>query len=668
MVIGQRATRLCCLTALLLSSSFAGCKAPGQGDLSKPTEPAPQTKPAAVMPEVFTLDQGRMMADIEFLASDQQNGRYTLNDDLQQSVDFLVTRYRDLGIGPVGDSFTHPYKLVTGVSVRTPPQLRFVTGKRTREVDAAAIVPMGQSGSGEVTAPVVFVGYAAKAEAVPGKPGDPDSGIPETPGRPGYDDLEGIDVKGKIALVLLDAPGRPNLREIFRVLQEINADFTDRVGPLKQANNLGGLTKLHRDIHNRLVALLGPMVPGLDLQKTLWPMSEDPMQLALNLQQDVFAPIMANLSSVPGPQFSMEAGQISTKVERLAEAGAVGVIAVRGPRSFVDQKTRDADKLPALGKTRARQMTGEEPLPVVQIQWKAAEQHLKGAKVSLAKLQKTIDTELKPQSRALDIEATLVTDLSHSVREVPNVLAAIPGTTRPDEYVIIGAHYDHIGTDGEHGQCAAIEADGKKDNICNGADDNASGTAMVLELARAFAELPQKPERTIVFTHFSGEELGLYGSKAMANNPPFALDNVVAMVNLDMVGRLGRRGLAIGGIHSSEQWMPLLDKLGNRDMTVIYEGSVTARSDHASFYAHKIPVLFFFTGIHSDYHRAGDHADKINVQGMQSIGELVSGVMLAVANGYPMHYAKPGKNGGMSSGLPGQDPDTLVKKVKGTKH
>ncbi|MGB1012658.1 MAG: M20/M25/M40 family metallo-hydrolase, partial [Nannocystaceae bacterium] len=639
-------TRLCCLTALSLFPLLTACK-PAGGDLSQPApstspEPAPDTA-------FFTLDQGRMMADIEFLADDQRNGRFTLNEDLKLSVDYLVARYQQLGIAPLGDSYLHTYKLVTGVSAVAPPQLAFTVGKRSKKVDAKHIAPLAPSGTGEVTAPVVFVGYAAKAEAVPGKPGDPESGIPETPGRPAYDDLAGVDVKGKIAMVLLDSPGRPSLREVFRVLQEINAEFEKRVGPLKQAKDVPGLKKLHADIHAKLVGLLSPMLPGVDVAKILWPLPEDPMSLGLSLQQDVFAPVMAKAADIPGPQFGMETGQLGAKLKRLRKAGAVGVIAVRGPRSFVDDKTRKEDKLPDLGKTRTREVTQDTPLPVVQMQWKAADRYLRPAKVSLTGLQKTIDTKLEPQSKALNFEATLATSMATKTIEVPNVVATIPGSENPDEIVVIGAHYDHIGTDGENGHCKPIE----DDKICNGADDNASGTAMVLELARAFAQHNPKPKRTLVFTHFSGEELGLYGSRAMVRNPPFDLKSVVAMVNLDMVGRLGRRGLAIGGIHSSEQWMPLLDELGNRDMTVIYEGSVTSRSDHAGFFKRNIPVLFFFTGIHGDYHRAGDHADKVNIQGMEAIGEIVSGVMLALGNGYPLTFSKPGKNGGISQGLPG---------------
>jgi Zn-dependent M28 family amino/carboxypeptidase len=186
---------------------------------------------------------------------------------------------------------------------------------------------------------------------------------------------------------------------------------------------------------------------------------------------------------------------------------------------------------------------------------------------------------------------------------------------------------------------------------------------MVLEIARAFKRAGIEPRRTVIFTHFAGEELGLFGSRALAGNPPWDKEKVVAMVNLDMVGRLGRRGLAVGGIGSSADWMPLLDRIGANGMSVLYERAVATRSDHANFYREQVPVLFFFTGIHADYHRAGDHADKINVDGLQSIGEVVGEVMAALADGYEVRYTPPKDGDGLSNGLPGDDPSTVEKRV-----
>ena len=193
---------------------------------------------------------------------------------------------------------------------------------------------------------------------------------------------------------------------------------------------------------------------------------------------------------------------------------------------------------------------------------------------------------------------------------------------------------------------------------------NASGTAMILELARAFAERGERPRRTLVFAHFAGEELGLRGSEALAEVAPFDLAKVKAMINLDMVGRLGPRGLAIGGISSSDAWMPLLETIGPKGMSVLYEGSVATRSDHASFYRKGIPVLFFFTGTHADYHRPSDHTDRINVDGLAAIGELVAEVGAALADGLAIAYAEPTQGDGFSGGLPGSNPDTVIKRVK----
>jgi hypothetical protein len=252
-------------------------------------------------------------------------------------------------------------------------------------------------------------------------------------------------------------------------------------------------------------------------------------------------------------------------------------------------------------------------------------------------------------------------------RESFNVLAVLPGTKAPEEVVILGAHYDHIGTTDNGLMCR--EKDG--DTICNGADDNASGTAMVLEVARAFVEAEYRPARTLVFAHFAGEELGLHGSRALAASPPkappFEGGKVVAMINLDMVGRLSEdKGLAIGGVGSSDAWMPLLDALGSRDLPIVYERAINSRSDHANFYRNKVPVLFFFTGLHDDYHKVGDHFESINREGMVAIGQLVADLTRALGDGASVPYAPP-RNGdeGVVSRMPGSDESSVEKRTPG---
>ncbi|MCB9717765.1 MAG: M20/M25/M40 family metallo-hydrolase [Myxococcales bacterium] len=245
-----------------------------------------------------------------------------------------------------------------------------------------------------------------------------------------------------------------------------------------------------------------------------------------------------------------------------------------------------------------------------------------------------------------------------------NVLAQIPGREHPEQIVMLGAHYDHIGTVSRGLMC---RPDGE-DTICNGADDNASGTVMVLEVARAFAQAGIRPSRTIVFAHFAGEELGLLGSKALAAEapaaPPFGDGRIVAMVNLDMVGRLGEEGLAIGGVGSSDDWMPLLDELGSRGMSVVYERAINGRSDHASFYRNKIPVLFFFTGLHDDYHGPGDHFERINGEGMATIAQLVADLVDELADGHAIAYTTPrSADEGEVMRMPGTDDASVEKRT-----
>ncbi len=200
-------------------------------------------------------------------------------------------------------------------------------------------------------------------------------------------------------------------------------------------------------------------------------------------------------------------------------------------------------------------------------------------------------------------------------------------------------HYDHLGHGGS-GSLAANSTD-----IHHGADDNASGTSAVIELARQFAK-EKRNKRTLIFMAFGGEEEGLLGSKYYVNNPLWPLDKTIAMINLDMVGRLNENKLTVGGIGTASEWNDLVQRVnspttkiasstntfgtGTADSKVGSTGSHSqfnlqlnqdgfGPSDHSSFYGKKIPVLFFFTGTHVDYHKPSDTAEKINFEGLQKI-------------------------------------------------
>ena len=150
-------------------------------------------------------------------------------------------------------------------------------------------------------------------------------------------------------------------------------------------------------------------------------------------------------------------------------------------------------------------------------------------------------------------------------------------------------------------------------SIHNGADDNASGTTGLLELAEKFASIKDKLDRKIIFIAFSGEELGLLGSSYVANNFPLPIENDITMINMDMIGRLNdKNDLIVDGTGTSSKWKNILDDKNDYDFNLTFNDEGFGPSDHSSFYGKKVPVLFFFTGTHSDYHKPSDDADKIN--------------------------------------------------------
>jgi Zn-dependent M28 family amino/carboxypeptidase len=235
---------------------------------------------------------------------------------------------------------------------------------------------------------------------------------------------------------------------------------------------------------------------------------------------------------------------------------------------------------------------------------------------SLIAIQKRIDSTRAPQSFEIDHAVmNLKVTLERTRVMVPNVAGWLPGTTADSEHVAIGAHFDHVGT--KH----ATEAG--QDTIYNGADDNASGTTGLLEVARAFTATNVRPRRGVLFLAFSGEEKGLFGSRAYVDHPLIGLEKCVAMVNMDMIGRNDPDSLELGGAGHSPELTALAVEMNKEAGFKIKETDEhTGRSDQASFSAKKIPVLFFFTGEHRDYHQVGDSADKINFDKLTRVATL----------------------------------------------
>ncbi|HEY0084061.1 MAG TPA: M20/M25/M40 family metallo-hydrolase, partial [Pyrinomonadaceae bacterium] len=208
-----------------------------------------------------------------------------------------------------------------------------------------------------------------------------------------------------------------------------------------------------------------------------------------------------------------------------------------------------------------------------------------------------------------------------------NVVGILEGSDEKlkHEVVVIGAHYDHLGRGGQ-GSLAS-----RAGEIHHGADDNASGVAGLLELARTFAEGRRSVRRTMVFIAFGGEEEGLLGSSYYVRNPALPLARMVAMINLDMVGRMKENKLIVGGVGTSAEWKQWIARAngatpGRRFALTMTEDGF-GPSDHASFYAQRTPVLFFWTGTHEDYHKPSDTADRINYEGERQIVSFITDIV-----------------------------------------
>ena len=220
-----------------------------------------------------------------------------------------------------------------------------------------------------------------------------------------------------------------------------------------------------------------------------------------------------------------------------------------------------------------------------------------------------------------------------------NVVGLLPGSGRlEDQTVVIGAHYDHLG----RGGFGAMDAPESTGVVHNGADDNASGTVALLEIARRLRAEPAGSQRAVLFVAFSGEELGLLGSTYYVKHPVRPLASTYAMLNLDMVGRLGDRKLAVFGIETAKEFSALLDSVtAGEQMPVAGTGDGYGSSDHEAFYTQNIPVLHFFSGMHGDYHRSSDDWQKIDLAGLVRIAEVTATLARRLATrAAPLTYVK----------------------------
>ncbi len=310
------------------------------------------------------------------------------------------------------------------------------------------------------------------------------------------------------------------------------------------------------------------------------------------------------------------------KASTAKEKGASGVILVNG------FKPDDEDDLIEFRYDRS---SGIEDFPVVHIKRDFIDKLLADNKIDLKSIQEEIDSTKKPKSVDLKFGSVkLSTDVIYNSGIGRNVVGWIEGsdTKLKNEYIVLGAHYDHLG----YGKVGSLYR-GDEVLIHNGADDNASGTTGLLELAQKFSADPSQLKRSVIFMAFSGEELGLLGSIHIVNNSPVNVENIAAMLNMDMIGRMNEDTvLNVIGAGTSTNFKDLLTEKNTYGFNLSFTDDGFGGSDHQSFTNKNIPVMFFFTGTHSDYHKPSDDADKINSEAQTKIVKYVHDVALSLIN------------------------------------
>lgn len=317
------------------------------------------------------------------------------------------------------------------------------------------------------------------------------------------------------------------------------------------------------------------------------------------------------------------------------ERGAKAILFVTGPNS------PNSGQLIPLSSDGT--LAGSEIL-AASLSEAAASDLLAASGKKLGELQTGLDSENPHAEKGLALTnstARLRIQLEHQRLTDRNVVALLPGQTA--EYVMIGAHYDHLGF-GESG--GSREHQEEQGQIHNGADDNASGVAAVLELAAHFAAEPAPLKRGLIFAFWSGEEMGLLGSSAFAERPPVPLTNIAAYLNFDMVGRLRDNKLTLQGLGSSKAWARLIERRNvAAGFNLNTQEDPYLPTDTTAFYPKGLPVLSFFTGSHDDYHRPTDDIDTVHYEGIERIARFAALLVrdLALADSPPA-YAKVEKS------------------------
>lgn len=518
--------------------------------------------------------ESRIMSDIYYLTSDELEGRGSTTEGIHKAADYIAGQLKKAGLQPAGVDGTYfqPYDFkLAGPRLGNDNYIKFTVAGNTIDVPKTTVQTLGAGNSGVLKdAAIVFVGFGITSD------------------EPKYDDYEGVDVAGKVVIILRKSP-----------------------------------------------------------------------------QQDDKAE----------KKFAEELATLTSKINRAVEKKAGAIILVND--ATLSKESDDLVRFNFAG-TRAK----KETPPVFQAKRSVIDQMLsKAGMKSLNDIEATIAEGQKPQSAVLkDVTVSLKADINRDGIKIKNVMATVPGAgDLAEEIVYVGSHYDHVGR-GETGSLANSK------EIHHGADDNASGTCCNLEIARRWQELQSGPNanknrRRVVFQWYSAEEWGLIGSDYYTKNPLFPWEKTASMLNLDMVGRLGfdenklgknmdedgikrarekKYPLEIVGISSAKDFESVVDK-ANADLQVEIikpkSSPYFSASDHYSFYKKNIPVMFFFTGMHPQYHRPTDVWQTVNIKGIRQCAELGQNILEGMTTMARPEFIKPSSASPRKSVEPAKKPD-----------
>lgn len=529
-----------------------------------------------------------LRADVEYLASEELRGRSVEDDTIDVAADYIADRMQTIGLQT--NLFSGSPMQTLSINIQPKPGPPANNRIAIDHADGAfprikaslgdGMNPMAiGSGSGQVMGPLVFVGYGITAPKL------------------NYDDYLGVDVAGAIVVMIRKEPGA--------------SDPSSKFDGTKNTRHAFFTTKVQNAIKHGAAGIVLINDPN-SIRKQV-----QEVQNSVDRERQRMTTIKQQIENLPG-------GAVKIRANLTKKLAAMDSM-IESLQVDMQQAERGV-----LGTSQAGQR-GKDSVPVVSVARDLVDEVLqKSVGKSVSQIEDEINRNTRPQSFVVPkVRAALRVELKPAVARTSNVIGVLPGRgALADQSVVVGAHYDHVGMGGMGSLAPGTIA------THNGADDNASGTAAMLATAAKVKSVLQANEshRRVIFIAFTGEERGLLGSKHYVRNPRFPLRSTVAMINLDMVGRIRDNELTIYGTGSGTGLDALVEQINQRQQFKLFKVPTGyGPSDHQSFYEAGVPVLFFFTGLHNDYHRPSDDFDKIDFGGLTRITDTVSSATLALA-------------------------------------